>query len=85
MNRRDTQQRGVGGSSIETVAIPSKKNLAPFLYSEAVYLVRESVMSLSFVEPHKRNKREKPDRPDQPDPRHVPGKGAWPCSSQTLS
>ncbi len=33
--------------------------------SEAVYLVRESVLSLSFVEPNTR------DRPDEPDPRHA--------------
>jgi hypothetical protein len=37
-------------------------------------------MSLSLVEPHKRNKREKPDRPDQQIPPRA-RKGAWPCSS----
>src|SRR5712692_4022349 len=34
--------------------------------SEAVYLVRGSVLSLSFVEPNK------PDRPDKPNPPHAP-------------
>jgi len=39
--------------------------------SEAVYLVRKSVLSLSFVEPHKRDKPNKPDRPDEPDLHHA--------------
>jgi hypothetical protein len=34
-----------------------------------VYLVRGSVLSLSFVEPHKR---ERPKKPDEPAPRHAP-------------
>ena len=37
--------------------------------SEAVYLVRGSVLSLSFVEP---NIRDRPKKPDGPDPRHAP-------------
>jgi len=43
--------------------------------SEAVYLVRGSVLSLSFVEPNKRVRPEKPDkqdRPDEPAPRQAP-------------
>jgi hypothetical protein len=36
--------------------------------SEAVYRMRESVLSLSFVEP---NKRDRPKKPDEPDPRHA--------------
>jgi hypothetical protein len=36
----------------------------------AVYLVRGSVLSLSFVEPHKRDR---PRKSDEPDPRHAPG------------
>jgi len=35
----------------------------------AVYLVRGSVLSLSFVEP---NKPDRPTRPDEPTPRHAP-------------
>jgi hypothetical protein len=35
--------------------------------SESAYLVRRSVLSLSFVEPNKR---------DEPDPRHAPGNGS---------
>jgi len=35
----------------------------------AVYLARGSVLSLSFVEP---NKRERPKKPDEPAPRHAP-------------
>ena len=31
--------------------------------SEVVYLVRESVLSLSFVEPHTRDRLKKPDEP----------------------
>jgi hypothetical protein len=38
--------------------------------SEAVYLVRGSVLSLSFVEP---NRRDRPKKPDAPAPRHAPG------------
>jgi len=34
----------------------------------AVYLVRGSVLSLSFVEPHKRDR---PRKSDEPDPRHA--------------
>ena len=41
--------------------------------SEAVYLLRGSVLSLSFAEPHKRDT---PARPDEPDLRHVPGNGS---------
>jgi hypothetical protein len=40
--------------------------------SGLVYLMRRSVLSLSFVEP---NKRDRPMRPDEPDPRHAPGNG----------
>jgi len=42
--------------------------------SKAVYLVRGSVVSLSFVEP---NKRDRPRKPDEPAPRHAPGNGFW--------
>jgi hypothetical protein len=38
----------------------------------AVYLVRGSVLSLSFVEP---KKRDRPKKPDEPAPRHMPGNG----------
>src|SRR5687767_6266292 len=37
-----------------------------------VYLVRGSVLSLSFVEPHTGDKPKKPNKSDEPDPRHAP-------------
>ena len=40
--------------------------------SRTVYLVRGSVLSLSFVEPNKRNS---PKKPDEPDPRPAPRYG----------
>ena len=40
--------------------------------SEAVYLVRGSVLSLSFVEPHTRDR---PKTPDEPAPRDAPRNG----------
>ena len=36
-----------------------------------VYLVRGSVLSLSFVKPNKPDGPNKPDRPDRPNPRHA--------------
>jgi len=38
----------------------------------ALYLVRGSVLSLSFVEPHKRDR---PRKSDEPDPCHAPRNG----------
>ena len=35
--------------------------------SEAIYLMRGSVLSLSFVEPHKQDR---PEKPEEPAPRH---------------
>lgn len=42
--------------------------------SEAVYLVRGAVLSLSFVELHTRDR---PKKPDEPVPRHAPRNGSW--------
>jgi len=39
-----------------------------------VYLVRGSVLSLSFVEPHTRDR---PKRLDEQTPRHAPRNGCW--------
>ena len=46
--------------------VRSRNNRSAF--PETVYLVRESVRSLSFVQP---SKPDKPDRGDGPAPRHV--------------
>ena len=56
--------------------------------SEAVYLMRGSILSLSFVEPNKPEKpdrRDEPERPDGPAPRHAPRNGSGTCSSSGAS
>jgi hypothetical protein len=50
--------------------------------SETGYLVRGSVLSLSFVEPNKPNK---PDRPDKPAPCHAPRNGFFISSVVLIS
>ena len=44
--------------------------------SEAVYLMRGSVLSLVFIEPNKPERLDEPDRPNRPAPRHAPRSGS---------